>query len=247
MNTNRSTSAGNLRHDGKSWRRNAFYFGIGAITIGAAWFVYGLMFPRTLADDAEAIAQAVWSQNGRALQPYIYESERKALGITPEKADAIVSQLIAPRLKQCKDFQIKNKHVNLARQVPSQGICECSYRFADGRQGAFSAVANATYSGGRASLTGLLIQSWFIDYHNKHPEKPFDPITAAEASLEGYEHDAYVLKQYGIVGCFSPNSKDVLISWDEFEQRRRDNINEFTQDMPANDSGPPKSAGSRSL
>ena len=210
-----------------------------ALTIASVgWYVYGLLFPRTLADDARDIAHVVWGSNGRSIYPYLFDSEIKALNLDRKKADEVMNKLVLPRMTLLKNVQIGNCHVNNNRVAPSQGVCEISYTYPSGMiVPRASETADASDGGGKTSLCGLLIRSWFVLYHAQNPDKPFTAATGVEAYLSGIQKDREVLEKLGISGCFNPADPTVPVPWDVYMQRMSDRLKEFTDTPPADTGG----------
>lgn len=146
------------------------------LTTLIGWWSYCLLFPKTLADHARAVAQALFVGDTRTLYDYTSGDEMRALGWTPPKVNAFYQKLLKPRIARITSRTIESESVNQNATLPSQGIVVVSVNGQPATRSISLAVfVDQTPKGPRTSLIHLLRDAWRIEYYLDHPKADFTP------------------------------------------------------------------------
>jgi hypothetical protein len=182
-----------------------------------------MLFPKSLADDAQAVTDAIFVGDSKKLFSYTYDEEKNALGWTPSKVDEFYGKLIAPRLARSNSHLVQRKYVNTSMGVPSQGVVYVIVNGAPGvRPVAMAIFVDQTDTGPHMSLIHLLRDAWRIEYYLDHPKAEFTPWNNFQARKIGYLKDKQQLLALHLPGLFDEKNPNEPFTWPKFEQDLKD-------------------------
>jgi hypothetical protein len=205
-----------------------------AVTL-SCWLAYRLLHPRTLADDAESVYRALVANDAKAMFRYVSHKEKQLYGwTTPERFQEFYERLVRPKIYGCKDFRLVEKYLS-SPVNPSQGICEISFRLANGWPQKMMIIANAGDDHGEFSaIFDLLYVAWKIKFAPTRPEGQPSMAERVMAPVRGYLEDRATMDSLGISSLPEPDldRPNEPYTWEHWKANRVAYVERITSRKP---------------
>lgn len=188
---------------------------IAVATIAIATLLWFRFRNPGIEQDARTILSEMDQGDGTGLYHHGYEHERKLLGLTPGKIDALYKRLIIPRLS---GFHPAGPVQSMVNRDASQGFAWQTMRDDAGHSIDFDATPWNTPNGGKQMVMARLQTAWIVEFRMKRG-KSTDSEGCAEAMIEGVAHDRKTLEDIGIHGMVADDPEIPMCPWDLFTRR----------------------------
>lgn len=173
---------------------------------------YRWMFPPSIAQQASNYLNAIERGSGKEVFGYLDGSEIKALGLTPEKVEAVLKQVVRPR------FAMMRPGVGWSevQAAGSEGVAGRELIGEDGRKYQVFIALFESEGGPKTLLSSVIQAAWHVEYIYREG-KEYEARTVREAILQGVRSDRDTLTKIGVPGLvdFPPYAE--MRTWDRLE------------------------------
>lgn len=174
-----------------------------------------LLWPKSLADEAETALLSSLEGNGARLLRYIYPDEVRQFGWTNAKLNTFLQEFVRSPYAAPRRRSVKEKYVN--GTPPRQGFCLYEFERPNASIGYLCVLVEQTADGPRMSTSHLLYQCWTDRYYRQHPSEARNAANDQKAAILGYEADRLKLSSLGIPGVFNSDTFQT-IPWEDWHR-----------------------------
>ncbi|GMV90148.1 MAG: hypothetical protein AMXMBFR81_30780 [Chthonomonas sp.] len=193
-------------------RLNLLWTALAAIGLVATWIAANHR-PPGLEDHALRVAKAFVQGDAATLVGYADPDELRKVGLDRAKAERLIAELVAPRVKQWQDLEPTIEAQVLA--LGAQGVARVHWK-GQGREAALMFEVEPTDHGPRSRLVYHVVRAWDLEHQRLHPNPSLQ--ATPEGRLAGLARDRHTLSKLGVHGIAKRDLAEPIASWDAMER-----------------------------